>query len=385
MSAFIIAAAILAISTVILALALAPRWRAEGGRPSIMRRATRFAGGPFPLSIAIHAGALLLLIITAHESRGRDLVMVNLEAGGGAGENEMKDLEMPVVPMPEIAPDEIGQPQANETSPAAGLADDYVRATNGSSIGVIRGGGFGFGHGPGIGWGFPGYVLELRRTGLDVVLVIDGTDSMRLVLADVKARMRDLVVAIHRLVPTARMGIVVYGGEGEAIDEQPLTLSPMKLDAFLAQMTAKGGGEWEENIAGALQAAVEGMDWKPYAKKVIVLVGDSPPKPDAFGRVTALIRKFRGENGTLNTVDVTEQEHERFEREFWLKVHREEPPKISPLPEFYQQTRTAYQVLAQVGGGEMKSLEGDQQVDREVLVLAFGGKWREQIAPYARK
>jgi len=40
-----------------------------------------------------------------------------------------------------------------------------------------------------------------------------------------------------------------------------------------------------------------------------------------------MIPQFKTNNGTFNTVDVLAEEHERFEREFWLKVHREEPPE----------------------------------------------------------
>jgi hypothetical protein len=46
---------------------------------------------------------------------------------------------------------------------------------------------------------------------------------MRLVTEDAKARMTEIVRGIHRLVPTAGIGIVVYGGEGEPIDVQLLT------------------------------------------------------------------------------------------------------------------------------------------------------------------
>src|SRR6202043_2983625 len=230
--------------------------------------------GPFPLSVALHVLALLFLIITVHEQRGRELIMVNLEAGGGGGGgNEMQDLDMPEVPMPDQAPQQMEQPTAVDTSQAVGLANDYVRAAGGGGIG--RGGGMGSGYGHGIGSGFGGFIGELRRKGLDVVLVIDGTGSMNLIIDDVKAKMAQLVQSIHRLVPIARIGIIVFGGKGEKMSIQPLTLSPQKLSDFLNSIHAMGGGEWEEDTFGACQKAMEGMDWKPYAKKVVVLVGDS--------------------------------------------------------------------------------------------------------------
>jgi hypothetical protein len=286
--------------------------------------------------------------------------------------------------MPDTAPQQMDTPQAVDTSQAVGLANDYVRSAGGGGIGIGRGGGMGSGYGHGIGSGFGGFIGELRRKGLDVVLVIDGTGSMNLIIDDVKAKMAQLVQSIHRLVPIARVGIVVFGGKGEKMDSQPLTLSPQKLDDFLSHITAKGGGEWEEDTYGACEFAVNKMDWKPYAKKVIVLVGDSPPHKEDFQPLIQLIHKFKDENGTFNTVDVAAEEHERFEREFWLKVHREEPPKISPLPEFYQQTRAAYKVLANAGGGSMKSLTKDTHINQQVLILAFGEQWQNAVAAFGR-
>jgi hypothetical protein len=222
----------------------------------------------------------------------------------------------------------------------------------------------------------------LRRQGMDVVLVIDGTESMRMILDDVKAKMGLLIQAIHRIVPIARVGIVVFGGRGEKMEVQALTLSPAKLENFLSHITARGGGEWEEDTFGACDFAINRMDWKPYAKKVIVLVGDSPPHKEDFAALIQMIHKFRDENGTFNTVDVAPEEHERFEREFWLKVHREEPTTISPLPEFYRQTESSYQVLAKAGGGSMRSLSRDAHINQQVLILAFGEQWRSAVGAF---
>ncbi len=350
-----------------------------------IRSATRFMLGPFPLSVTIHLALILFLIITVHEQRGRELIMVNLEAGGGGGGgSEMNDLDMPEVPMPDTAPQQMEQPVAVDTSQAVGLANDYVRAAGGGGIGIGRGGGVGSGYGKGIGSGFGGFIGELRRKGLDVVIVIDGTGSMQLIIDDVKAKMGQLVHAIHRLVPIARVGMVVFGGKGKKMEIQPLTLNPQKLVDFLSNVHAEGGDEWEEDLAGGVNTAIHNMDWKPYAKKVIVLVGDSPPKKDDFQPLIAEIHQFKSNNGTFNTVDVAAEEHERFEREFWLKVHREEPPKISPLPEFYQQTRAAFKVLANAGGGAMRSLSKDSHINQQVLVLAFGEQWQGQVAAFGR-
>jgi len=373
----------LAVSILIVALAL--RRRPPAAAPGMLRRAIGFAGGPLPLSVAIHAAILLLLVLTVRQTRGRDLLMVNLEAGGGGGGgSEMQDLDMPDLPMPDVAPQRMDLPQEADTSQAVGLASDYVRAAGGGGIGIGRGGGIGSGGGKGIGPGFGGFIIDLRRKGLDVVLVIDGTESMSLIIDDVKARMGQLVETVHRLVPIARIGIVVFGGKGEQLEVQPLTISSRRIAAFISRITARGGGEWEEDIYGACEYAIDRMEWRAGAKKVIVMVGDAPPRKEDFQPLLGLIRRFRDRNGTFNTIDVAAEEHERFERQFWLKVHREEPPQISPLPEFYRQTEAAYQVLAAAGGGTMKSLAHDMRINREVMILAFGDNWRDQIAAFTR-
>ncbi len=262
-----------------------------------------------------------------------------------------------------------------------------MRTVSGLGIGTTRGGGFGNSYGlGGMGSGFGGYLGDLRRKGLDVVLVIDGTGSMSLVIQDVKARMRELVAAIHRLVPTARVGMVVYGGKGEVIQSQPLTLSPAKLEGFLGSIGASGGDEWEENVREGIATAIDKMAWRTYAKKVIVLVADSPPSKADFAATREMIQGFRTRNGTFNAVDLSHLEHERFERAFDQKVHGDDGTSkpIGALPQFYRETQLAYQVLTRDGGGAMHSLDSNEQINQQVMLLAFGDQWRDMIEAFSR-
>jgi VWA domain-containing protein len=253
MEALALVAALIVVSIIIVAIALPRGATRHSAKPGVVRRAFHFAGGPFPLSIAIHLAALLFLIVTVHETRGRNLIMVNLEAGGGGG-SLPESLEVPDVPMPDVAPPFDGPTANSLDEQTLRSLEGFVRSPDG--IGIGHGSGFGSGRGPGAGSGFAGFIGNLPPKGLDVVLVIDGTGSMRLVMELLKARMMAIVRTIRRLVPTARMGIVVYGGEGEPIDVQPLTLSSAKLERFLSGIKTKGGGEWEENLASAIQTAV---------------------------------------------------------------------------------------------------------------------------------
>ena len=80
-----------------------------------------------------------------------------------------------------------------------------------------------------------------------------------------------------------------------------------------------------------------------------------------------------------------EEEHERFEREFSIKIHRDPPGKVSPLPEFAKQTQAAYKVLAVEGGGSIRSLSHDADINQQVMILVFGDKWQEEVRRFASR
>jgi len=297
------------------------------------------------------------------------------------------------VPMPPLntkSPDD-SPPVVDVNKVLGANSSALAGTTSDSGLGVDRNFGNIMNLHPGLGGNgggtFPWYLDTLRHKGLDIVLVIDGTKSMDFVMADVKARMTRLAIRVRQLVPIARIGVVVFGGKGEPLDLQPLTLSTAKLQSFLGSIQAKGGGEWQENTLGAVQAAVTKMDWKPYARKVIVLIGDSPPEPQDFAPLVALIKDFRRNNGTLSGVDVQQEEHERYERAFWIRVHGQNPTpdEIGPLPEFAKQAQAAYKVLAATGGGSIRSLSHDAEINQQVMILVFGDKWQDEVSRFASR
>ena len=385
----------LAVSSSILIVALA--WSRLRGFPVAesmppgLRSALRMAGGPFSISIAIHLAVILALIFAVHETRARDLFIVRWEPGSVRSPEQLEPIEFPEVKMPPNKPSVDDFPKPVDVNKVLGANSKELAGTTAENgISLERQFGSNLNTHPGLGSGgggmsFPWYVENLRRNGLDVVLVIDGTKSMDFVMADVKARMTQLAVRVRQLVPIARVGVVVFGGKGEPLDVQPLTLSTAKLKTFLGSIQAKGGGKWEENTLGALQAAITKMDWKPYARKVIVLIGDSPPEKDDFAPIVSLIRDFRRNNGTLSGIDVQEEEHERYEREFWMKVHREPLKTVSPLPLFAKQAQAAYKMMAAQGGGSIRSLSRDADVNHQAMILIFGDKWQDEVSRYASR
>jgi hypothetical protein len=347
----------------------------------------RFLSGPLPLSIGLHIAILLAILWGVHFEQGRNLIMVNFQTsgGGGGGTQEVKQLDVPEMPMPAMAmPLPIERPiVAQHSTQAISEATHYMRSVSGGGIGIGLGGGIGAGYGHGIGAGFGGFIGGLRRSGLDVALIIDGTGSMKRIIDVVKSRMRLLILAIHRLVPTTRMAIVVFGGRGEPIQVQPLTISPDVLINFLENIQAQNGGAWQEDTLGAVRTAVDRLAWQPLAKKVIILVGDTPPFDEDMEPTLDEVRKLRAENGIFNTVDVTVEEHQLFLQEYYREIGAT-PPKNDSMPSFYFQTQRAYQQMAAAGGGQWRSLTRDQQINQQVLILAFGSQWQTEVSAFGR-
>jgi von Willebrand factor type A domain-containing protein len=246
---------------------------------------------------------------------------------------------------------------------------------------------FGSGAVGGLGGGFGDYVGGLRKVGLDVALVIDTTDSMQFVIDDVKAKLSQLVSAIQRMVPTSRIGIVVYRDKGDdyVVKWTDLSFRTDKLQDFLSHINADGGGDWEEAVKEALDAAVHELKWRKDSKKIIILVGGSPPHPWDVDAVHDIVRDFHKQGGYISTIDVTKKQHDEFDRQLWRSLHGKEPYKPSPMPDFYAQVSKSFGEIAKDGGGELISLDADRALIRSVLELTFGSRWKVEMAKYLKE
>jgi hypothetical protein len=240
----------------------------------------------------------------------------------------------------------------------------------------------------GIGGGFGDYVGGLRKVGLDVALVIDATDSMQFVIDSVKARLIKLITSLHAMVPTSRIGIVAYRDKGDEFVTKwvDLSFSTGKLQDFLTNLRAGGGGDWPEAVYDGLGAAVSDLNWRKKSKRIIILVPGSPPHPETVSNVLHLAQNFQAQGGALSVVDLADKMHEDFERA--LRRHNEGMTNVefkpSPLPAFYQEFRNTMASIAQAGGGDFIPLTEDKALTREIIVMTFGSRWQTEMAKYLR-
>jgi hypothetical protein len=202
---------------------------------------------------------------------------------------------------------------------------------------------------------------------------------------------------MQRLVPTARIGAVAYRdrddgkvataprqSEDFVIKWSDLTFNSKKVRTFLDGIVAEGGGDWEEAVKEGLEAAMRQLKWRPDAKKVIIIVGSSPPHQKDLPAIRALIDQWHAQGGVVSTIDVSAVLHEEHERKLHRWLYGEDVQEVSPLPEFYKQLQTDFGDMAREGGGEMIALGQSGALMRHLLVLTFGKNWEKDVSKVAR-
>jgi len=353
-----------------------------------------------------------------------------LGAGGGAGLGQarrreifsLKDLPTPVPPNDPAAedalkailqpqrPDAIAVPHEAVPKPTSPVVH-FARPTRPVGAGIDLGsrfasagagsGGLGLGGGGGGGWSlgtsFGRYVGGLRKVGLDVAIVVDSTGSMQNVIDEIKRRMDDLAASMQRLVPTARVGAVAYRdrdddkvataqrqSEDFLVKWTDLTFNVKKVQTFLDGIVAEGGGDWPEAVKDGLECAMRQLKWRQDAKKVIILVGSSPPHEKDVPAIKKLVDDWHARGGVVSAIDVSLLLHEEHERKIYRWLHGEDPKEISPLPDFYKEVSDSFGDIAHHGGGEMLALGQQTALVRHLLVLTFGPQWEKDVARIAR-
>src|SRR5205814_4314033 len=190
-------------------------------------------------------------------------------------------------------------------------------ASAGAGVGGFGVGGGGGGAGWSLGTSFGRYVGSLRKVGLDVAIVVDSTGSMQNVIDDLKRRMDELAATLQRLVPTARVGAVAYRDRDEAkgttgpresedfvVRWTDLTFNVKKVPAFSNGLVAEGGGDWPEAVRAGLETAMRQMKWRADAKRVIIIVGGSPPHAEDVPTIRKLVAEWHAKGGVISTIDV---------------------------------------------------------------------------------
>ncbi|MHC4449430.1 MAG: HEAT repeat domain-containing protein [Planctomycetota bacterium] len=205
--------------------------------------------------------------------------------------------------------------------------------------------------------GFRYHVEDLRRRGIDLVLVIDATGSMAPLIQATKRRLEAVVAGVQRVVPDLRVRVVFYRDRGDRFLTlaSPLTHEVRLLEDFITAVPAGGGGDLAEAVLEGVRAATSGTPWRPKAQRIVILFGDAPPHPGDEALLERTIREFKG---VVHTVDVTGY------------------GRAASVPRGRSPHHAAFERIAQWGKGAFVHSGNDRELLREILVLTLGPEHR---------
>lgn len=298
-------------------------------------------------------------------------VALSLKAQAGGAGDESAPVEIAVA-----TPDVAGLVK-RANIPTVGI---LAPTTSGGTTGGSGGGTAGFGVGIGNALGgssnqFAAYIAGMREAGLDIVFVVDATGSMGWVIDEVKDRIRDISTVIRSLVPIARFGMVAYRdqeGPEFVTRTQPLTYSTLKMQSFLNQLAAKGGGDIYEAVLEGITAGIEGSDWRIGARRIIILIGDAPPADRQLNSIVRAVGRFSSAGGVVSTLDVSDQSNPSIvEARVGRKVSRA-MYRTDSMPHFG--------VIADAGNGDSATLEGEISITRRLITLIMGDQFAQEMS-----
>ncbi|MDH3590423.1 MAG: HEAT repeat domain-containing protein [Planctomycetota bacterium] len=206
--------------------------------------------------------------------------------------------------------------------------------------------------------GFRYHVEDLRKRGVDLVLVMDATGSMSAVLQATKRRIETVVDRLRRIVPNLRVRVVAYRDKGDAFVTlgSPLTHDPRILEDFLACIPAAGGGDSPEAVLDGLRNAMSKTAWRRGTQRVVVLFGDAPPHERDRALLKASLQEFKG---AVHAVDVGGYGVNAV-------------ASGVAMADFQQ-------IAAWGKGAAVRLAGGEDDLLRHLLVLTFGPRWRASV------
>jgi hypothetical protein len=117
---------------------------------------------------------------------------------------------------------------------------------------------------------------------LDLAFVIDTTGSMGSFIHAAQQRVGELIQAARGAADVSlRVGFVEYRDHPpqDRLVYRVYAMSddPKDAQSALASLRADGGGDGPEAVLDGVLAACTELAWRPHARRIAVLIGDSPP------------------------------------------------------------------------------------------------------------
>jgi len=210
------------------------------------------------------------------------------------------------------------------------------------------------------------YIEGLRRTGIDVVFVMDTTSSMERFINEAKVTVDRLISGLVHVVPDLRLSIVAYRDQKDEYVTHATEFSRDRFELlnFLEGLEAEGGGDREEAVYEGLRRAIHHLFWRPKAQKVVLLIGDSGYHREDERKLFRLLAEFRRADGIVHAVCLGDEDTSAFTEKSVVEM---------------------YSRLSQATGGNCVQLSDYDKIFSIFVNLAFASEFEPDVAAIAAK
>lgn len=347
-----------------------------------LRRAPWFA-----VSIAFHLGLFLVLKQFDEPQRAGSTPLAIQATLAPADEAMVTEELVRVEPTePEPTPTDVELPdpveavlEPEELAGGIDLADDPIAMVDiqrTSALGTGQSGGR-----QGVGFVRDGVSLsrvggplgaklrDLRGTGVDLVFLIDTTMSMDPFIDAAKRTVDQMITELSRLVPNLRIGMVAYRDRGDEYVTKaiPISTDRYQILNFLQGLRAFGGGDTPEDVMAAVDFAFEELQWRPRARRVVLIVADAPPHAEDMARLRMKLRAVTGQSSAPTVVSTI------FAGTSGLTAAQQD------------EAEKALREIAHVAGGEYAPMAKPDQIKAQIVELTLGGKYATEAERILRE
>ena len=218
------------------------------------------------------------------------------------------------------------------------------------------------------------YARNLKWKGLDIALLFDSTGSMAGLISAAKQRTDEIIQELNTLLPSLRVSVYTYRdfGDNYVFYGSPLTYDTWKLSGFLQNATHGQGGDLPEAVFETTRNAMQNLDWRKDAHKVVVYAGDATHHLESHQQFIEDIKAFcTPENNAVLHALYTDTNRRSLDIKS-RKKRLDFSSVTSPVFEMYKTT-------AEAGRGRGVLLDDESALIKELLVLSFGESWRAEI------
>lgn len=264
------------------------------------------------------------------------------------------DDELPTLDEPPPGPNVLGVGGSGGGLASSGLGGRSSRLARGGGISLDK-----------LDRGLADALRGFRDGGLDLVVLIDTTESMGPLIVEAKNAVDRIITNLALLVPDLRIGMIAYRDRDDAYltKRQDLCDDRYRILNFLETLEASGGGDIPEAVYEATKAALSDASWRPGAYRVVLIVGDAPPHREDVSKLELLLRN--AVNAGVGKTFVST-----------ICVSRTDP---STSQEEVSRARKAFAEIARVGGGEFTDLGRLSDVGDELVTAVLGKKHKKAI------